>query len=75
MLGAKRIIWGTDSPWSATFNTYEELATWLEHVDIFTPEELEDVLYNNAERVYFKPSAVQANREAVDAATKELGLY
>lgn len=29
VLGAKRIIWGTDSPWSATFNTYEELATWL----------------------------------------------
>ena len=75
ILGSKRIIWGTDAPWSATFNTYEELATWLEHVDIFTPEELEDVMYNNAERVYFKPSAVEANRAAVDPVTKELGLY
>ena len=39
-MGAKRLIWGTDSPWSATFNTYNELATWLENVDIFTKEEL-----------------------------------
>lgn len=75
ILGAKRIIWGTDSPWSATFNTYEELATWLEHTDIFTPEELEDVMYNNAERVYFKPEAVKANREAVDKVTQQLNLY
>lgn len=75
VLGAKRLIWGTDSPWSATFNTYEELATWLEKVDIFTTEELQDVLYNNAERVYFKPEAVKANREAVDSVTKSLNLY
>lgn len=72
VLGAKRIIWGTDSPWSATFNSYEELATWLEHVDIFTKEELEDVLYNNANRVYFKPEFVTANRNAIDLATKDL---
>ncbi|MCS4488000.1 amidohydrolase family protein [Streptococcus sciuri] len=72
ILGAKRIIWGTDSPWSATFNTYEELATWLEHVDIFSSEELQDVLYNNAERVYFKPSAVAANRESEDSVTKDI---
>lgn len=66
ILGAKRIIWGTDSPWSATFNTYEELATWLEHVDIFTEQELEDVMYHNANRVYFKPEFVQANQVAID---------
>lgn len=75
ILGAKRLIWGTDAPWSATFNTYEELATWLESVDIFTKEELEDVFYNNAERVYFKPEAVKANREAIDPVTKDLNLY
>lgn len=74
VLGAKRLIWGTDSPWSATFNTYEELATWLEKIDVFTQEELEDVLYNNAERVYFKPTAVEANRQAQDPATKDLNL-
>ncbi|MBA2795128.1 amidohydrolase family protein [Streptococcus porcinus] len=75
VLGAKRIIWGTDSPWSATFNIYEELATWLEEVDIFSQEELEDVLYNNAERVYFKRSAIEANQQAIDPITKDLGLY
>lgn len=75
VLGAKRIIWGTDSPWSATFNTYEELATWLENVDIFSQEELEDVMYNNAERVYFKEEHVKANRAGIDDTTKELNLY
>lgn len=75
VLGAKRLIWGTDSPWSATFNTYEELATWLEKVDIFTEAELEDVFYNNAERVYFKPNHVQAFRDSVDPVTKDLNLY
>lgn len=75
VLGAKRLIWGTDSPWSATFNTYEELATWLEAVDIFTEEELEDIFYNNAERVYFKPAHVKAIRESEDPVTKDLNLY
>ncbi|MDR0899998.1 MAG: amidohydrolase [Lactobacillaceae bacterium] len=70
IIGAKRIIWGTDSPWSATFNSYNNLATWLENVDIFTPEELEDVMHNNAERVYFKPSAVEAIKNSVDPAVK-----
>ncbi|WP_303977159.1 amidohydrolase family protein [Streptococcus danieliae] len=74
VLGAKRLIWGTDSPWSATFNSYEDLATWLEKLDVFSPEELEDVLYNNAERVYFKESAVTANRQAQDPVTEHLNL-
>lgn len=54
ILGAKRIIWGTDSPWSATFNSYHSLSTWLEKTDIFTPAELEEVMGQNAARVYFK---------------------
>ena len=72
ILGAKKIIWGTDSPWSSTFNTYHQLATWLENTDIFTEEELEDVMYNNAERVYFKPENVQAMLDAEDRALKDL---
>lgn len=72
ILGAKRIIWGTDSPWSATFNTYHQLATWLEHTDIFTTAELEDVMYNNANRIYFKPVNVKAAREASDPAVKKI---
>ncbi|MDF9445857.1 amidohydrolase, partial [Limosilactobacillus mucosae] len=51
---------------SATFNTYHQLATWLEHTDLFTPDELEDVMYNNANRVYFKPANVDAAKAADD---------
>ncbi|MBD5068928.1 MAG: amidohydrolase [Lactobacillus sp.] len=68
ILGAKRIIWGTDSPWSATFNTYEQLATWLSETEIFTAEELEQVMYENALKVYFKPDHVQALKDSVDPA-------
>lgn len=71
ILGPHRIIWGTDSPWSATFNTYHHLATWLEKTDIFTPAELEDVMYNNAQRIYFKPENVRAAQQAVDPAYQE----
>ena len=66
ILGEKRIIWGTDSPWSSTFNSYHNLATWLEKTDIFDQSELEDVMYNNANRVYFKPENVQAMKDAND---------
>lgn len=66
ILGTKRLIWGTDSPWSATFNSYDDLASWLAASGQLTDEELADVLYNNAERVYFKKSAVQAAAEADD---------
>ncbi|BDR57571.1 amidohydrolase family protein [Xylocopilactobacillus apicola] len=66
ILGAKRIFWGTDSPWSSTFNSYHDLSTWLQATDIFTKSELEDVFYNNAERIYFKPEHIKAMRESVD---------
>ncbi|WEV46049.1 amidohydrolase family protein [Bifidobacterium sp. ESL0690] len=71
VLGAKRIFWGTDSPWSSTFNSYHNLATWLEATDIFTESELEDVFYNNPERIYFKPQNVKAVADAVDPITGE----
>lgn len=72
VLGTKKIIWGTDSPWSSTFNSYHQLATWLENTDIFTEVELEDVMYNNAKRVYFKPGNVQAMLNAEDPALNKL---
>ncbi|MBS9334628.1 amidohydrolase [Fructobacillus sp. M1-13] len=71
VLGAKRLIWGTDSPWSATFNTYGQLATYLEASDLFNESELEDVLYHNAERVYFNQQAIQAVKEASDPALQQ----
>lgn len=70
VLGAKRIFWGTDSPWSSTFNSYHDLSTWLEATDIFTESELEDVMYNNAERIYFKPENVQAMKDSEDPVFK-----
>lgn len=66
IVGAQRLIWGTDSPWSATFNTYHQLATWLENTDLFTADELADVMYNNANRVYFKAANVAAAQAAED---------
>jgi hypothetical protein len=47
------------------------LATWLENTDIFTQDELEDVMYNNANKVYFKPASVKAAEEAEDPAYKQ----
>ncbi|WEV71069.1 amidohydrolase family protein [Lactobacillus sp. ESL0785] len=70
ILGAKRIIWGSDAPWSATFNSYHSLSTWLERTSIFTTEELTDVMYNNAERIYFKKTAIAAVEAASDPAMK-----
>lgn len=75
ILGAQRIIWGTDSPWSATFNTYHQLATWLGHTDTFSPSELEDVMYNNANRVYFKPENVAAALNAEDPIYKRFNQH
>ncbi|MCK8617114.1 amidohydrolase [Fructobacillus sp. M158] len=68
LLGPKRLIWGTDSPWSASFNSYENLANWLSASDLFSEDELADVLYHNADRIYFKDSAVKAAANAVDPA-------
>lgn len=66
IVGAQRLIWVTDSPWSVTFNTYHQLATWLENTDLFTADESADVMYNNANRVYFKAANVAAAQAAED---------
>ncbi|WP_295747073.1 amidohydrolase family protein [uncultured Limosilactobacillus sp.] len=66
ILGSKRLIWGTDSPWSATFNSYHHLSTWLSDGGWLTASEQEDIMANNAERVYFKPANVAALAAAED---------
>lgn len=60
ILGAKRLMWGSDAPWSATFNSYHNLVSWLGVSGIFNEKELEDVMGNNAERIYFKKNNVLA---------------
>ncbi len=53
LLGVKKLLWGTDAPFAATQDTYEHLADYLEKIDTFTKDELEDIYYNNAQNVYF----------------------
>ena len=53
ILGADRLLWGTDAPFAATQDSYEHLTDYLEKGDAFTPEELEQVYYHNAKHVYF----------------------
>lgn len=66
ILGAKRLLWGSDAPWSATFNAYQTLSTWLDDSGIFTPEELADVMAKNAKQVYFKAAIIAAMKNATD---------
>lgn len=65
-LGDKRLIWGTDSPWSATFNAYHDLAHWLDTSDFMGQTALENIYYNNANRIYFNAEAQAAVAQAVD---------
>lgn len=53
ILGAKKMMWGTDAPFAATRDSYENLTGYLADGDAFTQQELEDVYYNNALEVYF----------------------
>jgi predicted TIM-barrel fold metal-dependent hydrolase len=47
------MMWGTDAPFAATNDSYENLTDYLQKGSAFTEEELEDVYYNNAKFVYF----------------------
>lgn len=53
IVGAKKLMWGTDAPYAATNDSYEHLTDYLEKGSAFTAEELADVYYNNAKLVYF----------------------
>lgn len=53
IVGADRLMWGTDAPYAATQDTYEHLTDYLLKTDKFTQKELEDIYYNNAKKVYF----------------------
>ena len=53
ILGADRLLWGTDAPFAATQDTYTHLADYLLKGDAFTEEELQKVYYDNAKKVYF----------------------
>jgi predicted TIM-barrel fold metal-dependent hydrolase len=52
VVGAEKLIWGSDSPSTMAFNTYRELIDYIAKSDIFTDSELEGVFYKNACAVY-----------------------
>lgn len=54
ILGADKLLWGTDAPFAATQDSYEHLWDYLEKGDAFTSEELAKVFYDNAKHVYFE---------------------
>jgi len=53
IVGADRMMWGTDAPFAAVLDSYEHLADYLGKKPTFTDRELEDIYYNTAYRVYF----------------------
>ena len=53
ILGAEKLLWGTDAPYAAVRDSYGHLCDYLEKSDLFTEEELEKVYYHNSQKVYF----------------------
>ena len=53
VLGADKIIWGTDSPCVLTKFDYRDLYTFIEDSDVFSAEELQGVFYDNAVKAYY----------------------
>ncbi len=57
ILGAERLMWGTDAPYACTHDadsTYEHLTDYLYKQNRFTQEELQAFYYDNAYKVYFE---------------------
>jgi len=55
MVGADRLMWGTDAPGLLGHATYPQLLSFVtRHCVFLTPEEMQKVLGDNAWRVYFQ---------------------
>lgn len=54
ILGAKKLLWGTDAPFAATQDSYLHLSDYLEVSGEFSEDELKDIYYNNSYEVYFQ---------------------
>ncbi len=52
MVGAKKLIWGTDSATVMKDYTYQELQSLVLDADIYTDAELKDLFINNAHTAY-----------------------
>lgn len=54
IVGADRLMFGTDMPCALARDSYAHLRDYIIESDAFTPSELADVFYNTANSVYFK---------------------
>lgn len=52
IVGAEKLIWGTDTPSTMTRDTYPHLISYIEDSGIFSDPELDRVFYRNAKEVY-----------------------
>lgn len=53
IVGADRLMFGTDMPCALARDSYAHLRDYIIESDAFTPSELADVFYNTANSVYF----------------------
>lgn len=54
IVGADKLLFGTDIPCTLVHDSYANLVNYITDSGVFTESELQDVFYNNADRVYFK---------------------
>ena len=52
ILGNDKILWGSDFPAAMNYCSYEESYKYIENSTIFTQEEKENILYNNAYKLF-----------------------
>jgi predicted TIM-barrel fold metal-dependent hydrolase len=53
IIGADRIMFGTDMPMALTHAPYHDLVQYIFDANIFTENELQKIFYNTAKQVYF----------------------
>lgn len=54
IIGADRLMFGSDSPMNLTRDSYKNLANYIEESGVFTDGELKDIFYNTAQKIYFE---------------------
>ena len=52
IVGADKLMWGTDIPSVLVQNYYQKLRDYITEKDVFTTEELDGIYYKNALEVY-----------------------
>lgn len=54
IVGADKLMFGTDMPCTLARDNYRHLTDYIMNSSVFTENELSDVFYNTADRIYFK---------------------